>query len=161
MVSNFQPTVLYMLKSYPRREGASAIAGKPAQSRSTQPASQAFPKAFEADGIEGVGLHPVRWMKDEIAQSILGRKAQNAQPTHLPPPNIYPPHFHIPSLPLPPSLILFFSSGMSFRLLFIAHLCHLHTSLTCTSSLRLLFEFEAIGVMTERGKTKFTPLRPF
>jgi len=33
---------------------------------------KAIPKAFEADGIEGVGLHPVRWMKDEIAQSILG-----------------------------------------------------------------------------------------
>jgi len=41
---------------------------------------KAIPKAFEADGIEGVGLHPVRWTKDGIAQSILGRKAQNAQP---------------------------------------------------------------------------------
>jgi len=33
---------------------------------------KAIPKVFEADGIEGVGLHPVRWTKDEIAQSILG-----------------------------------------------------------------------------------------
>ena len=39
---------------------------------------KAIPKAFEADGIEGVGLHPVRWTKYEIAQSILGQKAQNA-----------------------------------------------------------------------------------
>ena len=33
---------------------------------------KAIPEAFEADGIEGVGLHPVRWTKDEIAQSIMG-----------------------------------------------------------------------------------------
>ena len=39
---------------------------------------KAIPEAFEADGIEGVGLHPVRWTNDEIAQSILGQKAQNA-----------------------------------------------------------------------------------
>jgi len=39
---------------------------------------KAIPKAFEADGIEGVGLHPVRWMKDEIAQSILGHSTRNA-----------------------------------------------------------------------------------
>ena len=32
---------------------------------------KAIPEAF-ADGIEGVGLHPVQWTKDEIAQSILG-----------------------------------------------------------------------------------------
>ena len=37
---------------------------------------KAIPKAFEADGIEGVGLHPVRWMKDEIAQSILGHSTR-------------------------------------------------------------------------------------
>jgi len=42
---------------------------------------KAIPKAF-ADGIEGVRLHPVRWTKDAIAQSILG-KSQNAQPTGL------------------------------------------------------------------------------
>ena len=41
---------------------------------------KAIPEAFEADGIEGVGLHPVRWTNDEIARSILGRMAQNAQP---------------------------------------------------------------------------------
>ena len=40
---------------------------------------KAIPEAF-ADGIEGVGLHPVRWTNDAIARSILGRKAQNAQP---------------------------------------------------------------------------------
>ena len=41
---------------------------------------KAIPEAFaaEADGIEGVGLHPVRWMKDEIAQSILGHLTRNA-----------------------------------------------------------------------------------
>ena len=38
---------------------------------------KAIPEAF-ADGIESVGLHPVRWTKD-TARSILG-KAQNAQP---------------------------------------------------------------------------------
>jgi len=39
---------------------------------------KAIPEAF-ADGIEGVGLHPVRWTRDDTARSILG-KAQNAQP---------------------------------------------------------------------------------
>ncbi|RJS71441.1 transposase [Methanophagales archaeon] len=39
---------------------------------------KAIPKAFEADGIEGVGLHPVRWTKYEIAQSILGHSTRNA-----------------------------------------------------------------------------------
>ena len=39
---------------------------------------KAIPEAFEADGIEGVGLHPVRWIKDEIAQSILGHLTRNA-----------------------------------------------------------------------------------
>ena len=38
---------------------------------------KAIPEAF-ADGIEGVGLHPVRWTKDEIAQSILGHLTRNA-----------------------------------------------------------------------------------
>ena len=38
---------------------------------------KAIPEAF-ADGIEGVGLHPVRWIKDEIAQSILGHLTRNA-----------------------------------------------------------------------------------
>ncbi|MDF2958079.1 MAG: Transposase [Candidatus Alkanophagales archaeon MCA70_species_1] len=38
---------------------------------------KAIPEAF-ADGVEGVGLHPVRRAKD-TARSILG-KAQNAQP---------------------------------------------------------------------------------
>ena len=32
---------------------------------------KAIPKAF-ANGIEGVGLHPVRWTNDTIARSILG-----------------------------------------------------------------------------------------
>ena len=153
MVSNFQPTVLYMLKSYPQREGASAIAGKPAQSRSTQLASQAVPKAFEADGIEGVGLHPVRWMKDEIAQSILGRKAQNAQPTHLPPLNIHPPHFHIPS----PSSFSYFSRLSAFFLSLTCATCTLHLPapphLACSLSLMLSGR--------EEENTKFTPLRPF
>ena len=38
---------------------------------------KAIPEAF-ADGIEGVGLHPVRWIKYEIAQSILGHLTRNA-----------------------------------------------------------------------------------
>ena len=38
---------------------------------------KAIPEAF-ADGIEGVGLHPVRWTKYEIAQSILGHLTRNA-----------------------------------------------------------------------------------
>ena len=38
---------------------------------------KAIPEAF-ADGIEGVGLHPVRWTKDEIARSILGHSTRNA-----------------------------------------------------------------------------------
>jgi len=38
---------------------------------------KAIPEAF-ADGIEGVGLHPVRWTKDDIARSILSFSAQNA-----------------------------------------------------------------------------------
>ena len=37
---------------------------------------KAIPEAFEADGIEGVGLHPVRWTNDEIAQSILGHSTR-------------------------------------------------------------------------------------
>jgi len=72
--------LFYICSNHILEGGASAIAGKPADGRSTQLASQAVPKAFEADGIEGVGLHPVRWTKDSIARSILGRKAQNAQP---------------------------------------------------------------------------------
>ena len=44
---------------------------------------KAIPEAF-ADGIEGVGLHPVRWTKDDIARSILIFSAQNAQPESLP-----------------------------------------------------------------------------
>ena len=42
---------------------------------------KAFPKAFtkvKVDGIEGVGLHPVRCLIDSISRSILNQVVQNA-----------------------------------------------------------------------------------
>ena len=103
----------------------------------------------------GCGLHPVRWMKDEIAQNILGRKAQNAQPTHLPPLNIHPPHFHIPS----PSSFSYFSRLSAFFLSLTCATCTLHLPaplhFACSLSLMLSVSWR------KEENTKFTPLRPF
>ena len=70
ITSNFQPTVLYMLKSYHQRGGgAVAIAGEPAQSRS-KIAGITSNSGSICGWDSGCWVAP-RWTNDEIAQSII------------------------------------------------------------------------------------------